>query len=238
VDEQNLFQQEPFASSFQPEIFPPWENPNLPAFERWLKTIKAVVIDPSNFFSQMNTSGGIGSPLIFGILGSSIGAMISALVNLFSNHQAFSQAIAQAQERNEGLPVMIGTFVGATCSVIGMPLVIAVCMLIVSAITHLLLMLVNGARRNYDTTFRVSAYLTGSLGLFLVIPYCGKPIFFIWFIVAEIIGLTKAHEISTGKAAFAVLLPTILLCTCAAIIIATFVGLGAFAVAARDGAFN
>ena len=46
---------------------------------------------------------------------------------------------------------------------------------------------------------------------------CGGVIGFVWLVVIQIIGLGPAHETTPGRAAFAVLFPTVLCCvTCCA----------------------
>jgi hypothetical protein len=45
-----------------------------------------------------------------------------------------------------------------------------------------------------------------------MIPFCGGWIAMVWNIVVEIIGLARSHEIDTGKAALAVLLPIMVCC--------------------------
>jgi hypothetical protein len=46
----------------------------------------------------------------------------------------------------------------------------------------------------------------------MIVPVCGGLISGIWCLVCEIIGLTKAHNTSTGQAVLAVLLPVIVCC--------------------------
>ena len=45
-----------------------------------------------------------------------------------------------------------------------------------------------------------------------MIPICGGFIAAVWNIVLECVGLGRAHEIDTGKAVLAVLLPIIVCC--------------------------
>jgi hypothetical protein len=55
---------------------------------------------------------------------------------------------------------------------------------------------------------------------------------FVWLLVQEIIGFSRAHNIEMGKAALAVFLPMIVCCGCLALI-----GVG-IAIAASSGAFR
>jgi hypothetical protein len=73
-------------------------------------------------------------------------------------------------------------------------------------------MLVGGANRSFETTFRVLCFSVGSANLFAMIPMCGGLIAAIYQVVLECIGLSRAHQTTTGKAAMAVFLPVILCC--------------------------
>ena len=64
---------------------------------------------------------------------------------------------------------------------------------------------------------RVVAYSMGSTSLLQVIPVCGGVFAAVWAIVANIIGLAQTHEISTGKAAAAVLVPILVCCVLTAL---------------------
>jgi hypothetical protein len=95
-------------------------------------------------------------------------------------------------------------------------LVYAVMMIVVfpllwAALTHLSLMIFKGAQHGFETTFRVLSYAYFSIllpGMFLsLIPYLGGFAVLIWMLAVIIIGLGRAHEISGGKAAAAVLAP-------------------------------
>jgi hypothetical protein len=92
------------------------------------------------------------------------------------------------------------------------PVLVIVFMFIASGILHLCLMIVGGARKPFETTFRVVCFSSGSTSLLSMIPFCGGLISGVWNIVLEIIGVARAHEIDTGKAVLAVLLPIIVCC--------------------------
>jgi hypothetical protein len=92
------------------------------------------------------------------------------------------------------------------------PVFVIVLTFIISGILHLCLMIVGGARKPVETTFRVVCFSSGSTSLLSMIPFCGGMIACVWNIVLEIIGLARAHETETGKAALAVLLPIIVCC--------------------------
>jgi hypothetical protein len=85
-------------------------------------------------------------------------------------------------------------------------------MFIASAILHVCLMIVGGAKQSFETTFRVVCFAEGSVSPLLVIPFCGGLVVGIWKIILYCIGLARAHETDTGRAVIAVLLPLIVCC--------------------------
>jgi hypothetical protein len=73
-------------------------------------------------------------------------------------------------------------------------------------------MIVGGANKPFEATFRVLAFSQGSTGPLQIIPLCGGLIAGVWALVVNCIGLARAHETSTGRATLAVLLPVIVCC--------------------------
>jgi hypothetical protein len=67
---------------------------------------------------------------------------------------------------------------------------------------------VGGAKKPFETTLRVLGYAQGATAWLNIIPG-GFLVAAGWVLVAEIIGLAKAHEIEMGKSALAVFLPII-----------------------------
>ena len=112
-----------------------------------------------------------------------------------------------------GVPI---AFALASCGMIGwfmMAMIVSLIAPFVSAaIYHVCLLIVGGAKRDYECTYRVVAYVTGSTAVFSVIPIIGMYIGGIWAIVCTIIGFSRAHGISGGRAALAYFLPIIVCC--------------------------
>src|SRR4029077_21125153 len=74
------------------------------------------------------------------------------------------------------------------------------------------LMIDGGANQPFKTTFGSIAFKQESTGVLQVIPVCGGLIAGVWGLVANCIGLARAHETDTGRAVLAVFLPVILCC--------------------------
>lgn len=205
---------------------PPWEQPDRPFFNRYMETARGALLDPNNFFATMRRVGGLGAPLTYGMLGMVVGLIGNFAVQFAMPFGPF------------GFPPRIGdqmqaAGIGIVAALIMVPVVSILSLFIGSAIIHLVLSLVGGAREGYETTFRVLAYTNGSTGPLSIIPFCGGFIGAVWGIVVSIIGLAKAHETSTGKAAAAVLIP---ICVCCILIAVFFAAIAAFVAAALHGA--
>ncbi len=96
-----------------------------------------------------------------------------------------------------------------------------------SGILHLMLLLLGGARRGFEATFRVVCFSQATTLLLLVpvflIPFCGLAVV-AWCLTLYVIGLAQAHQIGTGQALAAVLLPILALCCCCLGLAVTFAG--------------
>jgi len=184
----------------------PWERRQaLGFFPAFFETLKLVLLNPTAAFASMRKEGGLTDPLLYAMIGGSLGAIVGAVWQLL-----FS-SIGGMGERN---PVfaMMGSGMSAVIWVVLAPLFVVIGLFVCAGIFHLCLMLVGGANRPFETTFRVVSYSIGSTNPLCIIPICGGAVAFIWNIVLECIGLAKAHDTTTGKAVITVLLPVIVCC--------------------------
>jgi hypothetical protein len=198
---------------------PPWESRTSGAdIQAMLETIKGVLFAPIETFRAMRRDGGIGGPLLFAVILGTIGGWFAILWNAFFQSLGFlSEGIG-----DEEILGMFGLIVIAFL----MPIFVLIGTFIGAAITHLCLFLVGGAKRDFETTFRVLCYVSGSTSLFEIVPICGGVVGGIWYIVALILGLRETHEITTGRAAVAVLLPIIVCCLCGLWLLTIVFGMG------------
>lgn len=202
---------------------PPWENPG-PPLQRFIDTMKGVLIDPVVTFSQARREGGLQAPLVYYLIGVLVAVAGAVLWNLIG----FG---------GMGLPMgrmgrgeMAGAAAGLGFLLIGLPICYVIGIFLGSGILHLLLMLFGGQKYPYETTFRTVAYANGSVLPINFIPGCGGLIAGIWGIVVLIIGLAQMHETSTGKAAAAVLVPIVICCALFAVffsVIMAMIGMAA-----------
>jgi hypothetical protein len=165
-----------------------------------------VLSRPSEAFTAMKTSGGMGDPLIYALIGAGVGGLVSFLFSLgFRSIGIFS-------DHRVGFGALPWIGIGSLGFIVLLPLLIVLGLFIGTAIIHVCLMLVGGAQETFETTFRVLAFTQGSTGPLQMIPLCGGVIAAVWGLIVNCIGLARAHQIETGRAVLAVLLPLIICC--------------------------
>ena len=184
----------------------PWDRrQELGFFNAFIETLKLVLMNPTVAFAQMKTEGGVAEPLIYAVSGGSVGFVIYFLFSM-----VFS-TFGMMSHRNP-IAGLMGFGFGAIFMILFVPVFLALGLFVGSAILHLCLMLVGGAKRSYEATLRVVCFAAGSAYPLMIVPICGGLISGIWCLVLECIGLTKAHDTSTGKAVLAVFLPLVVCC--------------------------
>lgn len=167
----------------------------------------------------------MGQPLLFYVLVGWAALILNSFLEL--PFQVFLESIPASSEY---LFPGAGALLGLVIILVLAPVLLVVGSFISAAITHVCLMILGGARQPFETTFRVICYGYGAAAPFQIIPFCGAMIGGIWGLVLEIIGLSKAHEISTVKAVLAVVLPILLCCGGMLLIfVVLFGGLAGFA---------
>jgi phage FluMu protein Com len=198
---------------------PPWERDgqNVSSF---VETAREIYSQTTSTFATMRRTGGLGAPMGFAVLGNIVGIAAAFF------YQFVVQAIQMAED-----PEAIGVMVGVYCFyLVCTPVGVIIGLFIQSFITHLMLMLVGGTDRGFDTfetTFRVVAYCGGATALAAIIPCVGGCIQFVVGLVFPILGLAAAHETSTGKAAAAVLLPIVICGAAAGVLVVLILAAGA-----------
>ncbi|MEO7725479.1 MAG: YIP1 family protein [Chthoniobacterales bacterium] len=199
----------------------PWDRrQELGFFQAFFETLKLVLLNPTAAFTNMKPEGGMTEPLIFAVIGGSIGFVSNLLFTLLMS------SFGMMSDRN-ALAGLMSLGIGTIFIIIFMPVIIAFGLFIGAGILHLCLMLVGGAKRSFETTFRVLCFSTGSTYLLMIVPFCGGAISGIWLLIVECIGLARAHETTTGRAVFAVLLPVIVCCGGGLLLAVMFGTLGA-----------
>ena len=210
------------AATTAPRSGLPWDDRQQRGTLRaFFDTLVIVLTKPAEAFAGMKREGGFGEPLIYAIIGGSVGYVIYFLYSFL-----LGSARLLGSHENPMLHMM-GGGIRSLVFIICIPLLIALGVFIASGILHLCLMLVGGAKQPFETTFRVVCFAGGSADPLLVIPFCGGLIAGIWKIVLYCIGLARGHETDTGRAVLAVVLPVIVCCG-GAFVLGMMLGLGAF----------
>ena len=185
----------------------PWENRQTRGFfPAFFDTLVMVLTKPGEAFTAMRREGGFIEPLLYGLIGGSFGYIVYLLFLLLM------PSLAMFGDRNNAISGFIGMGFGLFFTIILVPFCLVVGLFIGSAILHVCLMLVGGAKQSFETTFRVMCFALGSTYPLVIVPFCGGIIAGIWGLVIECIGLARAHETDTGRAVLAVFLPLIICC--------------------------
>lgn len=199
----------------------PWEHRKERGFfNAFVETLAMVLSKPAEAFTVMKREGGLGEPLIYALIGGCVGGIVSFLFSLGL------QSTSLFANRHDAFSALAGTGAGSAAVIVLLPLLVIIGLFIGSAIVHFCLMLVGGANQPFETTFRVIAFSQGSTGPLQMIPICGGFIAGVWALVCNCIGLARAHDTDTGRAALAIFLPVIVCCGGVLLIGFIFGGLG------------
>jgi hypothetical protein len=210
------------GSTAAPRSGLPWERrQELGLVKAFTDTLLMVLTKPVEAFTVMKREGGLVEPLIYMVIGGSFGMIVYCLFTLLLQSIGF-----MADSRN-AMAGLVGVGIGFIFVLILMPVFVAIGAFIGSGILHLCLMIVGGAKQPFETTFRVVCFAAGSAYPLMIVPFCGGLICGIWNIVLQCIGLSRSHEIETGRAVLAVLLPLIVCCGGGFLLAMLFGGIGA-----------
>lgn len=188
---------------------PVWESPEPPPLLAALvETIKQVFTKPVETFQAMPCEGGFGKPLKFYIL---VAWASSAAAILYQAAATLINPAVFAGEEFKDLPKygLVGVFVGL---IIFMPVFLFLGSFISSGMLHLALMMVGGAKKPFETTFRVLCYASGSTSALQLVPICGGWLYSVASLVYCVIGLKEAHRTELWRPILAVFLIFLLCC--------------------------
>lgn len=202
---------------------PAWEQrAQLGFFPALWQTIKVVMLDPNRAFETMKREGGLGAPLAFHVLIGSVGGILSLIYNFVFHIDANNFLPPQMRQQQPAFMTAMSTGIFILW-VIAIPFLVTLLLFITSGVLHLSLMICSGAKQPFETTFRTNCYAMGAGTALSIIPLCGSSIGFLWGLVCLCMGLAKAHEIATGRAVGAVLLPMGVCCVLYAVVIGSLI---------------
>jgi hypothetical protein len=205
----------PLSSAPQAAAGTPWERGEGGRIASFFETSKAVLFTPTEFFEAMPVTGGMGSPLVYGIVAGFVGAAVSAIYNSLIQVFLGSSLLALGGQDNRagGVFSIFQGGIGLVFTLVFAPVFVVVGIFFLSAIHHVALLLLGGAQGGFEATFRVVCYEQAA-GLLAIVPVCGSVFSLVWYFVILTIGFSRAHRIGTWTAFFAVIIPWVLVCCC------------------------
>lgn len=199
-------------------------------------TAKRLITAPGAAFAEMREKGDYLSPILFAVIFGTVGALFGQIWNLvFGGAMMAWMAEAMPPEmRDQMAMAMEPSVAGVLIGIVLAPILAVVFVFVIAAILHLFLLIVGGTKEStagFEGTVRAVSY-GWVASVAQIIPLVGG-FWPIWAIVLWILGLSRVHHTSTGKAVAAVLLPVGLCCVC---IVIAFTMMGAAIGAALSGA--
>ncbi|OQX91761.1 MAG: hypothetical protein B6D58_06425 [candidate division Zixibacteria bacterium 4484_95] len=209
--------------------YTPWEDKGKlgflgSLFETWKKS----VFEPTDFYRKMPVKGGIGNPLLYGLILAFIG---------FVFQMVYRQLFTQLFDPSHWYPYFNDMFdrdfnafeyqlksISMLAGIMIFPFMAAAWFFIWSGITHLILTIFGWKKEEYEASFRLIAYSEGP-SFFLIVPLIGGLISIVWQLVLVVIGIKEVHRVSAGQALLVVFLPTILCCLCCCSFVWWIIGL-------------
>jgi hypothetical protein len=204
----------------------PWdERDRIGILSALVETTREVLARPGAFFRAMPVTGGIGSPLLYAVIVGWIGLVASAFYQAIFRSVVGSGLGAFGSERPEIVALLgwVEGWAGFVAQAVFGGVFVVIGVFIAAGILHVVLLVLGGARRDFEATVRVVSFAQATSILF-VVPFCGQAVAGLWTLVLYVLGLAEAHQIGHGKAAAAVLLPILVLCCCCAGLAFLFAG--------------
>ena len=195
----------------------PWEEPSA-GLGSIFPTAVRFITRPIDAFSKMSLTVDLVRPIAYFVAFVLLGVPLGQLWRYLLWTRATSgldlippEVMAQAP----WLQVLLGrpTVIMVVCLMIIAPLLNLITLFIWSGVVHVFLMMVGGAQNGFATTLRVTCYAQ-TAGIAVIVPVAGGLIQPLWFLIMQIIGLSQAHRVGGGKAAFAVIVPLVVCCGC------------------------
>ena len=175
-----------------------WEDFQRIGFARGLLlTIQQSLLSPSAFFSGVPRRGGLLNPLLYALIVETVASMGGYLMDLGVQNPLFPQTRGSA-----GTMIALGILI---------PFAVVLLLFFWSILLHISVLLVGGAKEDFEASFRVVSYASAA-DLFNVVPFVGWLVAIGWKLYLLVVGVREVHRIGTGRAAAAIALPVLLCC--------------------------
>jgi len=185
----------------------PWDlRKQFGFFPAFGQTAWLVMMNPTEAFSRMLTSGNLSAPLFYNLIGGWFG-MICAGIYLVVGARIQPTPPPNLSELNAMLFLTPDRAMKELqlLTVMG-PVLVTVSALLASAIAHLFLMLAGGANKPYHVTLRVFCFAYGSVQLLQILPLAGGPLASVLLVVYCVLGLAIAHGTTVWRSVTAMAL--------------------------------
>lgn len=181
-------------------------------------TWKQSVFQPADFFRRMPREFDFGWVLGYYLIVGVVAGGISLFWRMLLGPSLFERLAPASMRAAGGNPIV---------DFLLSPLFLLLGLFIATAVVHVCLLVLRGAKHGFGTSLRVFCYSAGPQ-LFCIVPFVGAAVGGIWSLVVTVIGLREAHETSTGKAVTSILLPLFFFMTLVILMViaGTLVGLG------------
>lgn len=206
----------------------PWETWRTGRWRAFWQTWKSVMVNPVRFFKRVPPEGNFVLPLYYGLI------CQSAAVILMWAYQAGFQSMPSIVHYVAGFggwgavtfadilawPTVV---IFIIVLIVAAPVAALISLFFTSAVYHICLKILGGAKKGYEATFRSLCY--GSSAQFLsIVPIVGTVIAGVWSLVLTVIGIKHLHDTTYTRAILAVVLPLFLCCGVTLLVIATIFG--------------
>ena len=164
----------------------PWERRQETGIPRaLLKTVKAVLGRPSEFFENLTIGKSMAEPFLFYLI---LAWPLQCVSLLYQNIFHLQKTV------NLPLPMEL------LLKIVGMPILFYMG----AAVAHLFVIIFRG-KLGFNGTLTVMAYSSASTGLLALVPVLGSIVGGIWNAVIIVIGYKRVHGFSTARAVLAYL---------------------------------
>lgn len=185
-----------------------------------IETAKGFLMQPIQAFQKARGTE-LGDAIKYFIILLIINAILTVIVDLIMG-SAILSAINQTMGQFGMGEIFLAETIGVAIGAIVLVIVSLIMVFIIGGWLHLFVYLLGG-RKGYLET--VKALIFGSTPYMLIgwIPLIGIIIGGIWSLILSILGIRELHQISTGRAAGAVILAAIIIVIIIALIAAWFI---------------
>lgn len=195
----------------------PWPPPpDGRILARFGETWRSAMFDPAGFFARLPRDRGTGAAVAYYLV---VGVLVAG-VNLFwaavATNGGGEETLAAA-EGLAGLHPLTRFLLSPATLLLGLA--------VAAAVTHVLLLMLGGARHGFGSTIRTFCYAYSPMA-FAVVPVVGPLVGAAWMVALGIMGLREAHETAAWKTALAVLLPLTIFLVMLLMVAAAFVAVG------------